>query len=134
MFPYFFPLFFTREQRKLLTIRNWTLLGLHVQNSSIYTYIMTWVYCQLSLEDYSCHVTSRDMSCDQGKFSCEKKRLKKKNGNRIYNKNINIGTEHYCCQISWVHVHLSISHEIQKSFCYWMPIQCSFQKDNCRFS
>lgn len=68
----FFPLFFTREQRKLLTIRNWTLLGLHVQNSSIYTYIMTWVYCQLSLEDYSCHVTSRDMSCDQGKFSCEK--------------------------------------------------------------
>lgn len=96
MFPYLFPLFFTREQRKLLTIRNCTLLGLHVQNSSIYTYIMTWVYCQLSLEDYSCHVTSRDMSCDQGKFSCEKNRLKKKNGNRIYNKNINIGTEHYC--------------------------------------
>lgn len=77
MFPYFSPLFFTREQRKLLTIRNWTLLGLHVQNSSIYTYIMTWVYCQLSLEDYSCHVTSRDMSCDQGKFSCEKKPTKK---------------------------------------------------------
>lgn len=49
------------------------------------------------MEDYSCHVTSRDMSCDQGKFSCEKKTTKKKkNGNRIYNININIGTEHYC--------------------------------------
>lgn len=56
--------------------------------NSIYAYIMTWVYCQLSLEDYSCHVTSRDMSCDHSKFSCEQKKNKKKNGNRIYNKNI----------------------------------------------
>lgn len=29
-------------------------------------------------------------------FFAKKNRLKKKNGNRIYNKNINIGTEYYC--------------------------------------
>lgn len=99
MFPYFSPFFSTREQRKLLTIRNWTLLGLHVQNSSIYTYIMTWVYCQLSFIWKTTHVMWPLETCHVTRvnFLAKKKRLKKKkNGNRIYNKNINIGTEHYC--------------------------------------
>lgn len=57
---------------------------------------MTWVYCQLSLEDYSCHVTSRDMSCDHSKFSCEQKKNKKRTVIESTTKTYIIGMEHYC--------------------------------------
>lgn len=65
--------------------------------NSIYAYIMTWVYCQLSLEDYSCHVTSRDI-CHVTivNFLANKKKIKKRTVIESTTKTYIIGTEHYC--------------------------------------